>query len=127
MKYDRNEEYLAHIEELATQIRRLCATYKIPFIMSFVVSNDDDKKVTTYKTAVLDPIVLDEELAYNYLPQALLALRGGRFVPPTPSMVITDKPEVNEESDDDDEEVITPDIDLNTVEDSFGGTVIEDL
>ncbi len=78
--YDKTAQY-EEIQPLIKQIHEFCVTNDIPCSMTFAIKNN--KSGTEYKNEAYMPISAGINLKNDYLSQILLAVNGGRFIPPS--------------------------------------------
>lgn len=114
-KYDKTEVY-GQIEPLVKEILTICAKENIPMAVSFALKNDE--KGTVYKNEAFMPVSGGIRLKNDYITQVLLAVNGGKFIPPSRTEGM------NFEADPDDDH----DYDLGEAfQDAVPGLIIDDV
>ena len=91
--FNRKKEYNAKIKKLVNEIKIACMEENIPFMCSFAIENSEEG--TTYIhdgiPAAGQSITLKEDLFAKYL----VAIRGGKFVPPSNLNLEADEDYIN--------------------------------
>lgn len=78
-KYDKTSVF-SEIKPVLEQLKLICVKNNIPMAVSIALKNDEDG--TVYKNEAFMPVSAGIHLKDDYISQILLAVNGGKFVPP---------------------------------------------